>query len=204
MNIFVSLLLCVVYAVLLIELLYIIIRKNTMNKLISACFEKNDIKFDNISNSIFGKLLSRFDILCIKFKVYQISNNYQKMPEAIKAFDNIELKRYQKKKIYPRIFMYYMDLGKYDSAKLYYKRVKELGPYKGLDDVEMSYDVYINNGYQYLDYALKRLKRVEVEEKPALEKTIGKMYENKKIKQESKKYYNLAKKHQMELERNRK
>lgn len=204
MDKLVVVILVIVYAVLIIELLYIIIRKNAMNKLISALFERNEDKFDKISKSLFAKTLSKFDILCIKFKVYQISNNHQKMPEAIKAFDEIELKKGQKKKIYPKIYMHFMDTGKYEEAKEYYLRVKDLGPYKGIEDVEMSYDAYINHGFEHLDYALKRLKKADLEDKPALEKAIGQMYENKKIKAESKKYYNLAKQHQMELEKNRK
>lgn len=203
MNSFIFILLIVAYAGLLLELLYIIIRKNTMNKLISTLFERNEEKFDKISRSLLAKTLSKFDILCIKFRVYQITNNSQKMPEAIEAFDKIELSKGQKKKIYPKIFMYYMDSGKYGDAKNYYERVKDLGTYKGIEDVEIFYDAYINNGYEHLDYALKRVKRIDLEEKPSLENAIGRMYENKKIKAEAKKYYNLAKQHQMQLEKKR-
>ena len=187
-------------AVLLFELLYFILRRNTSNKLFQAAFQGDNERFESVSGSLGGKTLSRFDKELIRFNVAEIRKEQSRIEESIANFEKMELKDSQKRKIYQRIFYYYVDRGKKTEAKKYYQELDSLGVYKNKKDVEMTYDTFINNGHRYLDESLERLKKAKAEEIPTLEKNIARMYENKGIHAEAKKYARLAERHQRELE----
>lgn len=189
--------------VLLVELVYVFVRRGTSNKLIQAAFEKNENRFNSTANSLLGKSLSEFDKELIKFNVAEIRRNNNDLEKSIQAFSKMKLSNNQKKKIYPRIFYYYIDHNKKEEAKACYEILKDVGPYKNKKDVEMTYDTYINESHKYLDEALNKLKHTSKENLPTLEKTISKMYENKKINAEAKKYARLAERHQIELEKSK-
>ena len=110
------------------------------------------------------------------------------------------LKKSQRKKLYPQIFYYYIDRNKKQEAKRYYELLSEFEVSKNRRDIDMTYDAYVLGGHRYLDDALKKLEKAKPEELPTLEKAISKMYENKKINAEAKKYERLAERHQRELE----
>lgn len=186
--------------VLVVEIIYIFAKRAIGNKLISALFERNEEKFESAANSFFAKLLSKFEKEEIRFNVYLIQKDYNKLEDTISRIDNLKLSNRQIKKIYPRIFYYYIDRSKYVEAKKVYEKLSIIKVYKDSKDVERTYDAYIKGGYQYLDDALKDLKRARPEQLPVLEKCIAKMYENKKINSEAKKYYRLSEKHQREIE----
>ncbi len=67
----------------------------------------------------------------------------------------------------------------------------------------MSYDTYVNEGYQYLEEAERSLKRTEKRDLPYKERLIAKMYENKGINAEAKKYSRMAERHEQELKERR-
>ena len=186
--------------VLLLEVLYFIIRRNTTNKLIQAAFEKNEDKFNKISDSFFGKFVSKFDKEYIKFNVALIQKDNKNIEKAINDIENMNLTKGQKRRIYPKVFYYYIDHNKKQEAKNYYDKLSTINVYKEKKNVEMMYDTYILESHKHLDESLKKLSRVKKEELPQLEKAISKMYENKKINSEAKKYERLAQRHQAELE----
>lgn len=191
----------VVDVVLVLEIIFIIIRKGVMNKLIEAAFEKNNDKFDKLSNSFIAKIISKFDKELIKYNVADVMKDRILLEASIKRIEAMQLNKAQKKKIYPRIFYHYIDANKLLEAKQYYEKIKEYDVYKNKKDIERTYDAYILKGHKYLDETLKDLSKASKQEKPALEKLIAKMYENKNINAEAKKYYRLAERDQLELQR---
>ena len=186
--------------VLLVELLYFILRRNTSNKLFQAAFQGDDEWFASIAGSLGGKVISPFEKELIRFNVAETRKEQSRIEESIHNFEKMDLKDSQKRKIYQRIFYYYVDRNKKAEAKKYYQELNSLGVYKNKKDVEMTYDTFINNGHRYLDESLERLKKAKAEEVPTLEKNISRMYENKGIHAEAKKYARLAERHQRELE----
>jgi hypothetical protein len=56
--------------------------------------------------------------------------------------------------------------------------------YKNKKEIDMSYDTYVNEGYQYLEETERYLKRTEKRNLPYKETLIAKMYENKGINAE--------------------
>ena len=190
----------VVDVVLFLEIIYFIIRRTVSNKLIQAAFEKNEDKFNKTSNSLLGKILSSFDKEFIKYNVAEIQKDNNRIEESIKNFENMKLSDSQKKKLYPKIVYYYIDRNKKQEARRYYEELSNFTAYKNKKDLDMTYDIYINGSHKYLDESLSKLGKVKKEELPTLEKKIAKMYENKKINSEAKKYERLAERHQRELE----
>ena len=186
-------------AVLLIELLYFIFRRTVSNKLIQTAFEGNEAKFEATRKTLIAKTLSDFDVELIRFNVAEIRRDFDKMDASIRRFEEMDLRDSQKKKIYPKIFYYYIDRNRKQDAKQYYEKLSQFGVYKNKKDIDMTYDAYIKGGHQYLDEALASLPRTAKEDLPAKEKLIAKMYENKGISAEAKKYSNLADQHKARL-----
>ena len=186
--------------VLLAELLYFILRRNTSNKLFQAAFQGDDARFEAIAGSLGGKTLSAFDKELIRFNVAEARKEQSNIEASIRNFEQMNLKDSQKKKIYQRIFYYYVDRNKKAETKKYYQELESLNVYKNKKDVEVTYDTFINGGHKYLNETLERLKKAKAEELPSLERNISRMYENKGVHSEAKKYARLAERHQRELE----
>lgn len=186
--------------ILLLEIIFLFVRRGISNKMIRVLFEGKEEEFEKLSHSFSAKFLTKFEKEQIRFNVYNIQKEYSKVEESIARLEKLQLSKSKKRKIYPSIFYYYVNRKKIEQAKDYYNRLQDIKAYKEKKDVERTYDAYILSGYKYLDESLKQLKRVSKQELPALEKKIAKMYENKKINSEAKKYYRLAEKHQRELE----
>ena len=203
-DLLILILIVVADAVLLLEILYFILRRSTSNRLIRAAFENNKAEFAKASASLGGKLLSDFDKKLIRFNVAQIRRDDARTEALIKEFEKGELTLRQKKTVCPKIFYYYIDHKKTEDAARYYEILKDIPVYPNKKDVEMTYDAYVTKGYGNLDEALKSLKRISKEELPARERLIAKMYENKGIRQEAKKYANLADQHEAQLKESRK
>ena len=203
-DLLILILIVVADAVLLLEILYFILRRSTSNRLIRAAFENNEAEFAKASASLGGKLLSDFDKKLIRFNVAQIRRDDARTEALIKEFEKGELTLRQKKTVCPKIFYYYIDHKKTEDAARYYDILKDIPVYPNKKDVEMTYDAYVRKGYGNLDEALKSLKRISKEELPARERLIAKMYENKGIRQEAKKYANLADQHEAQLKESRK
>ena len=93
--------------------------------------------------------------------------------------------------------------GRLGEAKKYYEKISEFSVYKNKKDIDWNYDAYVKGGHAYLDEALKSLNKVSKQDLPAREKLIGKMYENKGINADAKKYYRLSERHERELKEQR-
>ena len=188
--------------VLVLEILYFIIRRNVSNKLIRAAFERNETKFEAVSKTFTAKTLSRFDQELIRFNVAELQRDDALIEKQIKKFEEMDLKDSQKKKVYPQIFYYYIDRHRKEDATRYYKMLSEFDVYRNKRDIEMTYDAYIRGSHMYLDEALKDLKKATKLELPAKERLVAKMYANKGINAEAKKYNSLADKHEAQLKGN--
>ncbi|MBQ1899491.1 MAG: hypothetical protein II153_01160, partial [Erysipelotrichaceae bacterium] len=143
---------------LVIELLYFILKRNASNKLIAAAFENDEEAFEKAASSLSAKTLSAFDKQLIRFNVAEIRRDFPKMEVLIREFEGMDLKDPQKKKIYPKIFYYYIDRGRKEDAKRYYEEISKFSVYKNKKDIDMTYDAYIAKGHKYLDEALNTLK----------------------------------------------
>ncbi len=188
---------------LVLETLFFIVRRNVSNSLIRAAFENDEEMFEKTSASLAARTLSDFEKKLIRFNVAEIKRDYPKMEVLIREFEKTELKDSQKRKLYPKIFYYYIDRNKKEDAKKYYEEISKFPVYKNKKDIDMTYDTYINKGHQYLDEALKTLKKVNKADLPYRERLIAKMYENKGINAEAKKYNRLAERHETELKERR-
>ena len=79
-------------ALLLFELLYFILRRNTSNKLFQAAFQGDDARFEAIAGSLGGKTLSVFDKELIRFNVAEARKEQSRIEESIANFEKMDLK----------------------------------------------------------------------------------------------------------------
>ena len=145
--------------VLVLEILYFIFRRNVSNQLIRAAFERNEAKFEAISNTLVAKLLNSFDKELIRFNVAELQRDDALIEKQIKVFEEMDLKDSQKKKVYPQIFYYYIDRKRKEDATRYYEKLAQFDVYRNKRDIEMTYDAYIRGSHMYLEEALKDLKK---------------------------------------------
>ncbi len=200
-NLILLILMIIADLVLFIEVLYFIFRRNISNKLIQAAFEGNTEKYDKLSHSLFGKLLSTYDLKLIQYNVADIRKDYPKKEALIKDFEKMSLSKRQMKQIYPRIFYHYIDRGRKDDARLWYNKLSAFNVFSNKKDVDMTYDAYVAGGHKYLEELERSLPKTNKQELPAKERLLAKMYENKGINAEAKKYNRLAERHEDELKR---
>lgn len=198
-DVLITVLVIIADIVLLAEVIFFIIRRNTSNRLIRAAFENDEARFSKISSSLFGKTLSTFDKNLIRYNVAEIRKDQDKMEKMIRVFEESNLSDRQKKRIYPKIFYHYIDRNRKEDAKRYYELLSSFEVYRNKKDIEMTYDAYVKGGHQYLDEALKDLNRVPRQDLPARERLIARMYQNKGISAEAKKYLNMADRHEAAL-----
>ena len=190
--------------VLVLEILYFIFRRTVSNKLIQAAFERNEEKFNATANTVLAKItLSEFDKELIRFNVAELHRDDALVEKQIKVLEGMNLKDSQKKKVYPQIFYYYIDRHRKEDATRYYQKLSEFNVYRNKRDIEMTYDAYVRGSHMYLEEALKDLKKCTRYELPAKERLVAKMYSNKGINAEAKKYNSLADKHEAELKGNK-
>lgn len=189
--------------VLVIEILYFIVRRTVSNKLIQAAFERNEEKFNATANTLVARTLSSFDKELIRFNVAELQRDDALVEKQIRTIEGMDLKDSQKKKIYPQIFYYYIDRKRKEDATRYYQKLSEFNVYRNKRDIEMTYDAYVRGSHMYLDEALKDLKKTTRYELPAKERLVARMYANKGVNAEAKKYNSLADKHEAELKGNK-
>ena len=190
--------------VLVLEILYFIFRRTVSNKLIQAAFERNEEKFNATANTLLAKItLSEFDKELIRFNVAELHRDDALVEKQIKVFEEMNLKDSQKKKVYPQIFYYYIDRHRKEDTTRYYQKLSEFNVYRNKRDIEMTYDAYVRGSHMYLEEALKDLKKCTRYELPAKERLVARMYANKGINAEAKKYNSLADKHEAELKGNK-
>ncbi|MBR4462868.1 MAG: hypothetical protein IKS51_09840 [Erysipelotrichaceae bacterium] len=190
--------------VLVLEILYFIVRRSVSNKLIRAAFENNEAEFEAVSKTLAAKTLSKFDQELIRFNVAELQRDDALIEKQIEKFEEMDLKDSQKKKVYPQIFYYYIDRRRKEDATRYYEKLSQFDVYRNKRDIEMTYDAYVRGSHMYLEEALKDLKKATRLELPAKERLVAKMYANKGINAEAKKYNSLADKHEAELKGNNK
>ncbi|MBR4421574.1 MAG: hypothetical protein IKS69_03470, partial [Erysipelotrichaceae bacterium] len=87
-------------------------------------------------------------------------------------------------------------------AKKYYQILKDNDDAK-LDMTMMDrlYNIYVENGYQYLDETLEKYQTAKESEKPQLEGMLAKMYENKGDKKNARIYEEKLQKYAEELQK---
>ena len=178
--------------------------KNTItNKLTRLLIKGEFEQFDQMLEKWYTRyFVAPFNLEYIRMNSYLARGDEQKIDEIFDRFEHSRLNKAQKTAVYGNAFYYYLSQEDTQKAKKYYQILKDNDDAK-LDMTMMDrlYDIYIENGYQYLEETLEQYQTAKENEKPQLEGMLAKMYENKGDKKNAKVYEEKLQKYAEELQK---
>jgi len=184
---------------LLVNTVRVVLYKIFSNLLTRSLYEKNEEKFEKTYKRFGHFFVNKGEYEEIRFDVYSMHGNRNKQEEVVEETKNSKISRIQKKRLYPKFFYYYLDAKKFDKAKEMYEILQTIGLYKGKKELDLYYEAFILNSHKSLEKCEEEVKKASGSKLVDLEKILSKMYENKGINAEAKKYARLAEKHEREL-----
>ena len=156
---------------------------------------KNDsASFDEQIGKWYAKLfLSPFNMDYLKLNSYLIRGNDRLIKEMFERFDNVRLTDNQKRTVYTHAFSYFVDQDDKAKAKKYYELLMPLTHDVAVrKSISRLYDVYVEEGYKYLDETIAELDKADDAQKANLNSLISLMYKNKGDNKAAEKYYDAA------------
>ena len=190
-------------ALLLTEIIRMAFRNNITNKLTRLLLEGKFEQFDKLTDKPFTKyFIAPFNLDFIKMNSYLARGDEEKIDAIFERFDRYRLNKAQKTAVYGNAFYYYLSQEDNEKARKYYQAMKDNGdPKLDMSGMVRLYDIYLENGYQYLDETLEKYQTAKESEKPQLEGMLAKMYENKGDKKNAKIYEDRLREYAEQLEK---
>lgn len=107
--------------------------------------------------------------------------------EVLNSLTKIKLNKNQKASVYTRAFYFYLSINENDIANKYYTLLKK-NEIKTDFNIEVSYDVFINKGYKYIEKLQELFDKSNDYEKVRIASILANAYENKQDKKNQNKY----------------
>lgn len=107
--------------------------------------------------------------------------------EVLNSLTKIKLNKNQKASVYTRAFYFYLSINENDIANKYYTLLKK-NEIKTDFNIEVSYDVFINKGYKYIEKLEELFDKSNDYEKVRIASILANAYENKQDKKNQNKY----------------
>ena len=136
-------------------------------------------------------LVPKFDIMYFNLNKAMSSIDRESVSYILSLFDDEKITDKQKESLFSLAFNFYVSVSDKKSAKKYYDKLVILPNLQKRDNYEIVYNVYVEDGYKYLDDMLAQLKECSEAEKPHLCMLIAKMYENKGDLKKKKQYEDM-------------
>ena len=124
-----------------------------------------------------------------------ITNNIVEVDRLLEKLSKIKLSQSDKEKIYTQAYNYYLSIKNYKKCHYWHDKIHELKNDHIINEIDKTYDIYVNKGYKYLDEMLNELDNLEPEKRGVNEFLISLMYKNKNDKQNALKYEKISKEH---------
>lgn len=178
---------------LVVVFLLMYLEKNIRNKLSKLLFAQDMEGFEKmITNRFINIIINPFDSSLLKLHKAMLTSESEETDRIFEYFDKTKLTAKQKNIIYSEALNYYQlkeDKNKIDHYCRLIQNTKniELKEYALLVG-----DIYVNNGYKYLDELEKRFKDVDHNHKASMALLIGRMYRNKGNENMAQKYDSIA------------
>ena len=155
--------------------------KNKVINLLSLYLAKGDRdSFDRlIQKKIIRYLIPKFDIMYLILNSSMMFSDIESVKNLLSQFNDEKMSNKQKELLYSLAFNYFVSMSDKHDAKRYYDNLASLPNIQNRDNYEIIYDIYVEDGYQYLNDMLVQFEECENAEKPHLCLLIAKMYENK-------------------------
>ena len=173
------------------EILRRVLTNKQSDKLMKLFLEGNFKEFDKqIDSKLTRYLIPPFNQDYMKLNSYLARGDEKKIHEMFSRFDKVRLNAAQKELVYTNAFYYYVGLKDENKARKYYNLLMEsTSDEDSRKEIDRMFDIYINNGYKYLEDTEKEYRNADEREKMKLQALLAVMYENKGDKKKAQEYY---------------
>ena len=177
----------------------LIISTSITNKLITYIFNSENEKYIKLRNKkLTTTFLPVFNLFYLDLSKAIKDKDIDGAKEILNSLTKIKLNKRQKTSVYTRAFYFYLSINENDIASKYYHALKK----NEIDtdfNIEVSYDVFINKGYKYIDELEDLFNKSNDLEKVRIASILCNAYENKQDKKNQNKYLKYIDKKMNEL-----
>ncbi|MBR0462470.1 MAG: hypothetical protein IJJ00_07155 [Erysipelotrichaceae bacterium] len=172
------------------EVIRRIIASKITSELVGYLYEGKEKDF----NALIDSKKAKFYIFpyyrdSLKLSSAILKNDKREIERIMKEYENVDLKSSQREALFLQCFQYYVMKEDNTAATKYYNLIKENNQSGDHSELDITYDVFVKKGYEYLEYCLNRLDDLEGGEKRAYESYIYQMYLNMGDKENSEIFY---------------
>ena len=177
----------------------LIISTSITNKLTTYIFNSENEKYIKLRNKkLTTTFLPVFNLFYLDLSKAIKDKDIDGAKEILNSLTKIKLNKRQKTSVYTRAFYFYLSINENDIASKYYHALKK----NEIDtdfNIEVSYDVFINKGYKYIDELEDLFNKSNDLEKVRIASILCNAYENKQDKKNQNKYLKYIDKKMNEL-----
>lgn len=177
----------------------LIISTSITNKLTTYIFNSENEKYIKLRNKkLTTTFLPVFNLFYLDLSKAIKDKDIDGAKEILNSLTKIKLNKRQKTSVYTRAFYFYLSINENDIASKYYHALKK----NEIDtdfNIEVSYDVFINKGYKYIDELEDLFNKSNDLEKVRIASILCNAYENKQDKKNQNIYLKYIDKKMNEL-----
>ncbi len=173
-----------------------VVKKNISHKIVMAVESGNHDDFNLILDKKITKFLFPAAYLdSLRLNEAMIRNDVNEIDRLLEKLNKIKLSEKDKEKIYTQAYNYYLSVKSYKKCGIWHDKIMELKNDRLINEIDKSYNIYVEKGYKYLDEMLSELEYMEENNRGINEFLISLMYKNKGDKQNAAKYEKLSREH---------
>ena len=174
-----------------------VLKKYYQNK-IFICFKKHNYEeLEKILNNRIVKFVFLpFNVEYCRLNEALASNNKKMINKQFDILLEMKLNEHQKEDVYLSGFNYYLSEENNKKIQKFYKLSRSLKNEDLKKSISISYNIFVEKGYNYLDEILQTYERCEEKEKYINEYLLSVMYQNKGDCEKAKLFEALAKAHE--------
>ncbi|MGN1398872.1 MAG: hypothetical protein ACI4WG_02595 [Erysipelotrichaceae bacterium] len=147
-----------------------------------------------LNKSVVKYLFMPFNLEYIRLNIALIKEDSQAIDKQIDLLTGMKMTEKQKEDVYIKALNYYVTMDDVDRAKKIYELAMTLKNESLKKSADITYDVFVNKGYKYLDELEKNLDNCPKEYKVFNSYLVALMYEHKGDKQKADYYHDMTEK----------
>lgn len=171
-----------------------IIKKKYQDKFVEL-FQKK--KFDELEELLNKKIVKYtfmpFNIEYLRLNIAFVKDDEKAINNQFEVFSKMPMNTKQKEDVYVKYFNYYVMIEDMERAKKAYELVQGLKNENIKKNADITYDIFCEKGYKYLDEIKESADNATGEMKGYNSYLVSLMYENKGDKENAEKYKEIAK-----------
>lgn len=171
-----------------------IIKKKYQDKFVELFQNK---KFDELEELLNKKIVKYtfmpFNIEYLRLNIAFVKDDEKAINNQFEVFSKMPMNTKQKEDVYIKYFNYYVMIEDMERAKKAYELVQSLKNDNIKKNADITYDIFCEKGYKYLDEIKESADNATGEMKGYNSYLVSLMYDNKGDKENAEKYKEIAK-----------